>query len=197
MSSVKGLAAAVSAFLICCAAVSYSGAATLLECQTVKAEKGMTAFMDCIETATTDSSSGASSASKTECAQTVREDIDWVFRDNGALDTYVKARASGKGAFQAILAAQGHNPDSQGRLRSCSKWIADLVYEHGECGKIKEGVDWIFRDAGATQSYRAARNSGKSKFRSALFAQRHNVPFQRLMVMCEGQTLVHLGAHED
>ena len=168
-----------------------ASAKSVAECQAIKDAEGMSAFMQCLKGA----SASGSGQSKQSCFVAVGQDVDWVFADNGAIDTYVKARASGKGVFDAVMTAQGHNRDAQNRIAACREWIADYVYERGECGKINEGIDWIFRDQGALNSYTSARSSGKSKFQSALFAQRHNQPFQRLMAHCEGYVLVELGSH--
>lgn len=52
------------------------------------------------------------------CAQ-VRENIDWVFRDGGALATYSQQRQSGKSPFESVVGAQGHNPPVQSLLLGC------------------------------------------------------------------------------
>jgi hypothetical protein len=51
-----------------------------------------------------------------------KTNIDWVFRDSGARQTYANGRGTGLSPFDAVLGAQGHNPHAQQTILNCRGW---------------------------------------------------------------------------
>ena len=47
----------------------------------------------------------------------------WVFADAGAKARFFSSRKQGLSPFDAILAAQAHNPNAQQTLRNCQSWV--------------------------------------------------------------------------
>lgn len=56
-----------------------------------------------------------------------KENIDWIFRDSGARNTFLANRSEGKDAFSSAIAAQAHNPAAQRTLMECQSWATDYV----------------------------------------------------------------------
>lgn len=56
-----------------------------------------------------------------------KENIDWIFRDKGARNTFLNNRAQGKDAFDSAIAAQAHNPQAQRTLIDCRPWSINYV----------------------------------------------------------------------
>ena len=80
----------------------------------------------------TGGSSGRSTArGGNACERESKISIDWVFNDRGALATYNRNRQQGKSAFDAVVAAQGHNPRAQRSLRDCKQWAQTYLAQRG------------------------------------------------------------------
>ena len=75
---------------------------------------------------------GCGSAVDDRCEAEVRDGVDWVFRDKGANATYQRKIQQGMSPFEAVVAAQGHNPPFQKQLRGCSTYVADYLASKGE-----------------------------------------------------------------
>lgn len=70
----------------------------------------------------------ASQAGKTgkpsRCKQDeAKANLDWVFADAGARNSFTAARARGLSPLDAVLQAQGHNARAQQSLRDCAGWV--------------------------------------------------------------------------
>jgi hypothetical protein len=56
-----------------------------------------------------------------------RQNIDWVFVDNGAFATFTSFLEDGSSLLDAVIGAQGHNPNAQAQIRSCAAWAASYI----------------------------------------------------------------------
>lgn len=65
------------------------------------------------------------------CEREAKISIDWVFEDPGALANYNRNRQQGRSAFDAVIAAQGHNPRAQRSLRDCQQWAQTYLAQRG------------------------------------------------------------------
>ena len=69
-------------------------------------------------------SQSAKSAKPSQCKQDeAKANLDWVFSDAGAKNTFAAARARGQSPLDAVLQAQGHNARAQQSLRDCAGWV--------------------------------------------------------------------------
>lgn len=59
--------------------------------------------------------------------------VDWVFADRGATNTYNLHRQMGESAFEAVVSAQAHNPPVQNLLRQCRPWVEAYLKTGGGC----------------------------------------------------------------
>lgn len=57
---------------------------------------------------------------------------------------------------------------------------------------VKDGVDWVFRDAGAHSTYDRFRSQGFSAYEAVYGAQGHNPPFQAQLEACKGWVIAYL-----
>lgn len=57
------------------------------------------------------------------CARNNRINVDWVFDDAGANARYRRLLADGRSRFEAVMAAQGHNPPVQRSFLQCRAWV--------------------------------------------------------------------------
>ncbi len=57
---------------------------------------------------------------------------------------------------------------------------------------VKDGVDWVFRDAGAHTTYNRFRSQGFSAYEAVYGAQGHNPPFQAQLEACKGWVIAYL-----
>jgi hypothetical protein len=71
-------------------------------------------------------SSGAPQIPPAGCAE-AKENVDWVFRDAGARNTFARNRGQGKAPFDSVYAAQGHNPSAQKTLAACMDWVISYL----------------------------------------------------------------------
>ncbi|MEQ1715802.1 MAG: hypothetical protein ABL907_07440 [Hyphomicrobium sp.] len=80
-----------------------------------------------------DSSSGRSTGRPpANCSTEAKINVDWVFNDGGARSTYTRQRASGLSPFDAVVAAQGHNPNVQALLRQCQAWVDSYLLSRAD-----------------------------------------------------------------
>jgi hypothetical protein len=66
------------------------------------------------------------------CQKEVRLNVDWVFADRGAVNRYRFERQNGLSPFNAVLAAQAHNPPVQRLLLRCRGWVEGYLNARGE-----------------------------------------------------------------
>lgn len=65
------------------------------------------------------------------CEAEVKEDVDWVFRDKGALATYRGKINTGMSPFDAVVFAQGHNSPVQKQLKECRAYVVQYLASKG------------------------------------------------------------------
>lgn len=67
----------------------------------------------------------SSPAFTAECTPAVyelaKDNVDWVFEDEGARDSYARAQAAGCSWFWAVIYAQRHNRPAQSTIIVCTK----------------------------------------------------------------------------
>jgi hypothetical protein len=113
-----------------------ASAQTLVErCMEIKKTQGMTAYLACLA-----SGQPGPPAAQDPMAE-VRESIDWVFRDAGAKATYERFRRQGFTPFQAVVAAQGHNPAAQALLEENKGWAIAYLATRGQVSGAGELTD--------------------------------------------------------
>lgn len=62
-----------------------------------------------------------------DCSE-AKQNVDWVLvKDGPALNTYFSARRAGESPFEALLTAQGHNPNAQASIRRCRAWVEEYL----------------------------------------------------------------------
>jgi hypothetical protein len=69
--------------------------------------------------------------------------VDWIFSDGGARNTFDLHRQMGESAFEAAVSAQAHNPPVQALLRQCRAWVEAYLRQPGGCslGNREPGPD--------------------------------------------------------
>lgn len=77
---------------------------------------------------------------------TVKENIDWVFRDPGAQRTFAQQKSSGKSDFEAVIGAQAHNRPVQDLLRRCQA-VAQAYLDSRDAAGASTGADDGLSDA--------------------------------------------------
>jgi len=68
----------------------------------------------------------------TACGTEAKINVDWVFQDRGARARYAERRRQGDVPFDAVVAAQAHNPRVQSLLRGCRDWVESYLAGMGE-----------------------------------------------------------------
>jgi hypothetical protein len=81
--------------------------------------------------------SGASQSGKTGSPSRCKQDeakanLDWVFADAGAKNSYAAARKRGLSPLDAAIQAQAHNARAQQTLRDCASWVEAQLSGRGE-----------------------------------------------------------------
>jgi hypothetical protein len=56
-----------------------------------------------------------------------KKNVDWVFNDRGAHNHYLSEIGDGLSPFDALIAAQGHNPPVQKKLRLCQAFVESYL----------------------------------------------------------------------
>lgn len=65
------------------------------------------------------------------CARENRGNVDWVFVDAGAQARFRAFLAGGRAPFDALMAAQGHNPPVQQSFLRCRGWVEAYLEGRG------------------------------------------------------------------
>lgn len=95
------------------------------------------------------------------CAE-ARENIDWVLdKDTGAQGTYRRHRAGGKSPLEAVIAAEGHNPAAQRKIRDCQAWAARYIAQKLSGGAAGGALAKSYEDV-------CARNAGNARVQAVL-----------------------------
>ena len=69
-------------------------------------------------------SQAGKNAKPSQCKQDeAKANLDWVFSDAGAKNSFAAARAQGLSPLDAVLQAQRHNARAQQSLRDCAGWV--------------------------------------------------------------------------
>ena len=71
--------------------------------------------------------SGAARSTAGGGCESESENVDWVFRDPGACQTFRQGVAGGLSPFEAVVNAQGHSPAIQQRLQACQTWATPYI----------------------------------------------------------------------
>ena len=66
------------------------------------------------------------------CETEAKINVDWVFADRGARARYTEQRKQGDVPFDAVVAAQAHNPRVQSLLRGCRGWVESYLAGRAE-----------------------------------------------------------------
>lgn len=110
---------------------------------------------------------------------------DWIY--DVFVDECRKAGGSPASSLNDYRRGEQFRCDQNGAGRSGTA-LTDAVCET----EAKEGVDWVFRDAGARATYARALQDGRTPFDSVVHAQGHNPSAQAVLRRCRGWTEAYL-----
>ena len=147
-------------------------------------------------TSSVQSSSGRQSRdplTQSVCETQGRQNTDWVMNDSGARATYRDRLYAGSTAFDAVLAAQAHNPKAQAILLGCQNWVQNHLLQLGQpqrdlalcTTEARQNVDWVLNNGGARATYRNRLYAGNTAFDAVVGAQGHNPKAQAILRTCQ------------
>jgi hypothetical protein len=147
-------------------------------------------------TSSVQSSSGRQSRdplTQSVCETQGRQNTDWVMNDSGARATYRDRLFAGSTAFDAVLAAQAHNPKAQAILLGCQNWVQNHLLQLGQpqrdlalcTTEARQNVDWVLNNSGARATYRNRLGAGDTLFEALVAAQGHNPKAQATLRTCQ------------
>ena len=127
------------------------------------------------------------------CETQGRQNTDWVMNDSGARATYRDRLFAGSTAFDAVLAAQAHNPKAQAILLGCQNWVQQHLQQLGQpqrdlalcTTEARENVAWVLNNSGARATYRNLLSNGNTPFDAVVGAQGHNPKAQAILRTCQ------------